>query len=296
MSRDRVLITGCRGQLGRDLIAHLDEKHDVVGVDFDDFDITNRQAVNDAWDHYRPSTVLHAAAYTDVDGCETNRLTAMSVNGEGTANVAMASKRYEARLVYYSTDYVFDGTSHHAYVEEATPNPRTVYGQSKLAGEKAVAAASEDNVIVRIAWLYGRHGGNFVKTMLRLGQEQLRGERGELRVVDDQSGSPTWTVEVARQTEAILNSDIHGIVHATSEGSTSWYGLTREIFRLAGMKVDVSPCTTAEFPRPAPRPANSVLLNRRLRQHGLLVMKPWDEALSEFMESNGKALLDELRN
>ncbi len=294
MAKDRILITGCRGQLGSDLVDHLRATADVIGVDFDDFDITDRQAVNDAWACHRPTIVLHAAAYTDVDGCEDNRLTAMSVNGEGSANVAMACMHHKARLIYYSTDYVFDGAAGHPYAENAATGPRTVYGQSKLAGEQAVAAASEDNIIMRIAWLYGRHGRNFVKTMMRLGKEQLRGDRGTLRVVDDQLGNPTWTTEVARQTEALLKSDISGVVHATSEGVTTWYGFAREIFRLAGMSVDLVPCATSEYPRPAQRPSYSALANQRLRQYDLMVMQPWDQALAEFMNRHSKALLDEL--
>lgn len=294
MARDRILITGCRGQLGRDLVEYLGPTRDIVGVDIGDFDITDYRAVNDAWARHEPTVVLHAAAYTDVDGCEDNRTVAMSVNGEGTANVAMACKRRKARLIYYSTDYVFDGTSGRPYAEEDIPNPLTVYGQSKLAGERAVVAASEDHVVMRIAWLYGRHGGNFVKTMLRLGNQQLGGDRGILRVVDDQSGNPTWTVEIARQTEVLLESDVRGIVHATSDGVATWYGFAREIFRLAGMPVEIAPCKTSEYPRPAPRPGNSALLNRRLGQHNLALMQPWDQALAEFMDRSGKAIIDEL--
>jgi dTDP-4-dehydrorhamnose reductase len=294
VASDRILITGCRGQLGRDLTQHLNPEYDVVGVDIDDFDITDHKAVNDALAHYRPKIVLHTAAYTDVDGCENNRVTAMGVNGEGTANIAMACKKLQARLIYYSTDYVFDGTSHRPYVEETTPNPRTVYGQSKLAGEKAVAATCENHLIIRIAWLYSRYGGNFVKTMLRLGKEQQAGDRGTLKVVDDQSGNPTWSLEIARQTEALLESEITGIVHATAEGITTWYGFAKEILRLADMSVDIVPCTTAEYPRPAPRPKNSALINRRLKQHHIMSMKAWDDALTEFMDRYGRALLDEV--
>lgn len=291
----KILVTGHRGQLGTDLMAILSGTCEVVGVDLPELDIRERDAVMDTVRHEQPQVVIHAAAYTDVDGCESDQETAMAVNSEGTRNVARACAEIGARMIYYSTDYVFDGKKASAYVEDDIPNPGTVYGQSKLAGERAVQEQVDHHLILRIAWVYGRQGNNFVKTMIRLGQQQLekssrREKATPLRVVDDQFGNPTWTVEICRQTSALLETDLKGVYHSTSGGEVSWYRFSQDIFESLGMEIDVQPCTTEEFPRPAPRPERSSLENVRLKTAGLNRMRGYHEALTEFLERYGKEL------
>jgi dTDP-4-dehydrorhamnose reductase len=204
----KLLVTGSKGQLGRDLISDFSKKYDISGFDIDDIDIRNLEQLKSFFKEKKPDIVLHTAAYTDVDGCEHNVETAMSINAEGTTNIALACREIGAKLIYYSTDYVFDGDKTTPYTETDTPNPQTVYGKSKLEGEKYVTEILEDYIILRIAWLYGAHGKNFVRTMIKLGEEQLKNSKDgqivtPLKVVDDQIGNPTWTVEIARQTDVM---------------------------------------------------------------------------------------------
>lgn len=240
--------------------------------------------------------MIHAAAYTDVDGCEVNRDLAFAVNEQGTRNVALACRDTGALMIYYSTDYVFDGTSAEPYTEGDQPAPATIYGQSKLAGERAMAELLEESLIIRIGWLYGAHGRNFLKTILKFGIDQLAAkDRGEavvpLRVVVDQFGSPTWTVEIVRQTSLLLGSELRGIVHATSEGETSWYDFACDIFASAGRAVQVDRCTTAEYPRLAPRPIRSTLENNRLKVAGLNLMSHYRDALRDFWQRHGLEMI-----
>jgi len=294
-----ILVTGCRGQLGRDLVASFSADHSVRGVDLEEFDIRDRARTLEAIRKADPGTVLHAAAYTDVDGCEGNRELAMAVNADGAENMALACRKVGARMVYYSTDYVFDGKAGGAYTEDDQTDPQTVYGQSKLAGEQAVQNVLDDYVILRIAWLYGRHGRNFVKTMIKLGFQQLRNrQQGRkvtpLKVVDDQFGNPCWTMDIARQTRAVLSGQLTGLFHATSEGETSWYGFTQGIFATMKLDVVVEPCTSDESPRPAPRPKRSTLSNQRLNEAGLNIMPDWRSSLESFLHEHSKEIIREL--
>ncbi len=294
-----IMVTGCRGQLGRDLVASFSADHSVRGVDLDELDIRDRERTLEAIRKADPGTVLHAAAYTDVDGCEGNRELAMAVNADGAENIALACRKVGARIVYYSTDYVFDGNADRPYTEDDQTNPQTVYGQSKLAGEQAVQNALDDYVILRIAWLYGRHGRNFVKTMIKLGFQQRRDRHGgreiaPLKVVDDQLGAPCWTMDIARQTRAVLSGRHTGLFHATSGGETSWYGLAQAIFAAMDIDVVVEACTSDEFPRPAPRPKRSTLSNQRLNEAGLNVMPDWKTPLETFLHEHSKEILCEL--
>lgn len=291
----RILITGHRGQLGSDLVTLLGAGHQVRGVDLPEVDITDLNQVLGTVRHFRPDVVIHAAAYTDVDGCETDSETAFSVNRDGTWNVAQACAELGTRLIYYSTDYVFDGTKATPYVETDLPNPGTVYGRSKLAGEAAILESLDDFAILRIAWVYGLNGKNFVKTMIRLGKQQLAerkvgGPASPLKVVNDQIGNPTWTEDVVRQTANVLEHDLHGTFHATSEGETSWYDFARRIFEILKMDVDIRPCTTAEYPRPAFRPARSALENARLKKTDCNVMRDYRVALADFLGRHGQEL------
>jgi len=292
----RILVTGHRGQLGSDLVTYLSAEHRVSGVDLPEVDITDLNQVLNAVRRLRPDAVIHAAAYADVDGCETDSKTAFSVNRDGTWNVAQACAELGTRLIYYSTDYVFDGTKPTPYIETDLPNPRCIYGWSKLAGEEAVRELVDDHAILRIAWVYGFHGKNFVKTMIRLGKQQLA-ERAAgrpvspFKVVNDQIGNPTWTEEIVRQTAEVLDHDLCGTFHATSEGEASWYEFACQVFEILDMDVDIQPCTTAEFPRPAPRPARSLLENARLKEVGRNVMRDYRTALVEFLKRNGQELI-----
>jgi len=296
-SAGKLLVTGAQGQLGRDLTDALASDYDVTPADLEEFDLRDRTAVHEFFRLRQPEIVIHAAAYTDVDGCETNKEQAMAVNAEGTKNIALACKEIGARMIYYSTDYVFAGDSKHPYSEEDSPGPRTVYGRSKLEGEKAVQESLQDYAILRIAWIYGRHGKNFVRTMLKLGSDQLKkADAGEtatpLKVVDDQYGNPTWTGEVVCQTQELLRHKLNGLFHATTGGNeVSWYRFARAIFGKMNLPVDVVPCTTAEFPRPAPRPARSSLANTRLQQAGAYVMRDWEVVLNEFLKLHGKDMM-----
>lgn len=291
MSETKVLVTGHLGQLGSDLMEGLSPSFNITGVDIDTLDIADKPAVTKFIEKLQPDIVIHAAAYTDVDGCETNPELAMQVNGDGAANVAEACRKVGAYMIYYSTDYVFDGNAETPYIETDTPSPQTVYGRSKLAGEEAVQKILNDYAILRIGWVYGRSGKNFVKTMLRLAQlQQETRRRGEtvkpLTVVDDQIGNPTWTIDIVRQTQTVIDRKLKGLYHSTSEGQCSWYRFAADIFGIAGLDVELKPCTTAEFPRPARRPAMSALENRNLNEASANVMRPYRMALEEFLTTN----------
>lgn len=280
----RWFVTGAAGQLGTELLLALAGADDlVVGVTRADLDVTDASAVLDAVRLARPDVVVNCAAYTAVDAAETDADTAMAVNGSAPGHLAVAAREVGARLVQVSTDYVFSGDATTPYDEDAPTGPRSVYGRTKLAGERAVLEAlPESGYVVRTAWLYGAHGPNFVRTMLR-----LAGERETVDVVDDQVGQPTWTRDLAGQIIALARSDAPaGVYHGTNAGQVSWFGLTREIFRLAGLDPErVHPTTTDRFPRPAPRPAWSVLGHDRWSAVGLAPMRAWDVALETMLRS-----------
>ncbi|MEA2030537.1 MAG: dTDP-4-dehydrorhamnose reductase [candidate division Zixibacteria bacterium] len=296
MTGPKVLVTGCKGQLGSDFARELSTHYDVSGIDIDDADITDFDSIRDIIIHQNPQIVLHTAAYTDVESCESNSELAMAVNVDGTENVARACREVGARMIYFSTDYVFDGEKGSAYVESDIPNPQTVYGRSKFNGEKVLAVTLDNYVICRLAWLYGEHGTNFVRTMVKLGYEQQQAvQRGEnitpLKVVDDQIGNPTWTVEIVQQVLAVMESDISGILHCSSEGETSWYGFAKAVFEYLEMSVQIRSCTSNEFPQFAHRPRMSSLINSRLEQADLNRMRNWRESLEAFLRENKERLL-----
>ncbi|MEW5898370.1 MAG: dTDP-4-dehydrorhamnose reductase [Bacillota bacterium] len=278
----KVLITGGGGQLGCDLEKELAGPggHEVICLGRDRLDVTRAEQVREVLHAARPDVVVHAAANTNVDRCELEPDGAYLVNALGTRNVAVAAARVKARLVYISTDYVFDGRKKEPYTEFDIPAPLSVYGKSKLAGENYAAAFSDRFFIVRTSWLYGRRGNNFVKTMLKLAAAQP-----EVAVVDDQMGTPTFTEDLARCIGALIQTELYGIYHASNSGACSWFDFARNIFRLAGLAhVSVKPIATAELNRPAPRPAYSVLDNYCLRLQGLPDLRPWEEALEEFFQ------------
>ena len=277
----RVLVIGNRGQLGSDVVEVLERNHSlaILGIDFPDIDITDPVSVELVFGGFDPDFVINCAAYTAVDDAETDEERALAVNGTGPRLIADECRKAAAWLVHVSTDYVFDGTASTPYAEYAAPAPATAYGRTKLAGELAVQELlPESHYLVRTAWLYGRNGNNFVKTMLRLEKE-----RDTVAVVTDQLGQPTYSRDLAEQIGLLM--DRHpapGTYHGTNTGEVSWFGFTQEIFRLAGADpARVLPTTSAEFVRPAPRPAYSVLGHDRWAEQGLPEMRAWQEALAD---------------
>ena len=277
----RILITGGKGMLGRTLQREL-AGHDLYVADLPECDMLDPASLQAAFAAFRPEAVIHCAAMTKVDDCETKRDLAYRLNETGSANVAAACREARARLIAISTDYVVAGDGEDAYAETDLPAPRTVYGASKYAGERAVFAALPEAVVLRIAWLYGSGGPSFIHTMAKLGAQ----EGAPLKVVDDQRGNPTSTTAVAEVIKFLLaHPEITGVVHGTCEGVCSWYELTVELFRLMGLKRTVQRCTTAEFPRPAPRPANSALAKTVLNKHGYHTPR-WQDALAGFITTD----------
>ncbi len=275
----RVLVTGAAGMLGSEVVRTLSGTADVTGCDVGDFDVTDEAATREAVLRAAPDVVVNCAAYTDVDGAESQCDAAFAVNARGAGNVARAAAAAGAWLLHVSTDYVFDGAKGSPYVESDTPRPLGVYGQSKLEGELEVAAAGGETLIARTAWLYGRNGRNFVETILGLAE---RG--GPLMVVDDQVGPPTSAKDLSIVIAELIPSGATGIVHATNSGSCSWYRFAREILDAAGISdLEVLPVRSSDYSRPAARPACSVLaLDRLVSLIGWLPRR-WDEALRDYI-------------
>lgn len=270
----KVLLLGANGMLGHDL-AQTFADTDLTAFDQADLDITDAGAVAAKVADLKPDFIINAAAYTAVDDAETNRDVAFAVNADGIKNVAAAAQAAGAKLVHYSTDYVFPGDNPDGYTEDSKPGPPVnIYGESKLAGEQALADSGARYYLLRTAWLYGHHGKNFVDTMLKLATE-----REELSVVNDQHGSPTYTKDLAQATRTILDGDYPpGIYHTVNSGITTWFEFAKKIFELASKDIKVSPVTSAEFPRPAKRPAYSILKNNRGP-----ALRPWEEALADYL-------------
>lgn len=278
----KILVVGAAGQLGHDLLKTLSSGHEVTGVDIGEIDITDAVSTNEVVGASRPDLVINAAAYTNVDGCEAETEMAWAVNATGAGNLARACNDAGSPLIHVSTDYVFDGTKGAPYLEDDPTAPLGEYGRSKLAGEEDVRAILDRHLIVRTAWLFGAHGHNFVKTMLRLGRE-----RKELKVVNDQTGSPTYAGHLAQAIRGLAekNLDEPGVYHMTGSGQCTWFDFAAEIFSLAGIEVDLQPTTTAAFGSPAPRPAFSVLANTRAPE---LRLPHWREGLLECLQELGE--------
>lgn len=285
----RLLVTAAGGQLGSDLMRVLaGSDHEVRGLARAELDVTDPAAVEKAVADFRPDVLLNAAAYTAVDAAEDDEDAALALNEGGPATLARVCALYDTGLVHVSTDYVFDGTATEPYEPDDAVGPRSAYGRTKLAGERAVRGLlPERSWVVRTAWVYGETGNNFVRTMVR-----LEGQKDTLDVVDDQRGSPTWSRDLAAGLVALAEQRPRpGTYHCTDSGDTTWYGLTRAIFAELGADPDrVRPTTTDRFPRPAPRPAYSVLSTRSWVAAGLPAPRPWDEALHAAFTEVGAAL------
>lgn len=271
-----ILVVGANGMLGRDLLEVL--AGNVRGVDLGEIDISSAESVRKVLLTLKPEVVINAAAYTDVDGCEEKRELAMQVNGEGVAHLALTCREIGAKLVQVSTDYVFDGRKGTPYLEDDPTGPLSVYGESKLVGETNARLAG-DYLIVRTQWLYGLHGKNFVETMLKLATE-----KNELAVVDDQIGSPTWTIDFSHAIKSLLDKGRRGVYHMASGGFCSWNEFARAIFTEVGSSVRVTPLPTTELRRPARRPLYSALDCGKLASDTGFQPRPWREALKAYLK------------
>ena len=276
----RVLVTGAKGQLGHDIMNELKKRGLVpIGVDVEEMDITDPAACDRVITESAADAVIHCAAYTAVDAAEDNRELCMRVNAEGTRNIARVCRELDLKMVYISTDYVFDGEGERPWEPDDPREPLNVYGESKYQGELAVEEYLEKYFTVRIAWVFGVNGKNFIKTMLRLAESQK-----EINVVNDQIGSPTYTYDLAVLLADMVETEKYGRYHATNEGLCTWYEFAKEIFRQAGADVKVNPVSSDEFPAKAKRPHNSRMDKSKLVQNGFRPLPTWQDALKRYLE------------
>ena len=288
----KILITGKNGQVGWELQRSLASIGQIIAIDAEEMDLADPDAIRRTVREVRPDIIVNPAAYTAVDKAEGDPDLAMAVNGTAAGVFAEEVHRLGAVLVHYSTDYVFDGDKPAPYTESDVPNPQSVYGKTKLAGEQAIRASGCKHLVLRTSWVYGVHGANFVKTILRLAKE-----RDELRIVADQFGAPTWARDLAQATASALNcwktndwdNQLSGLYHLTAGGRTNWHQFAEEILRLArkydsvlaGKPLNIHPIATHEYPLPAKRPANSVLANDKIREAFGIVLPTWQDSLTE---------------
>lgn len=290
----KIVLIGKNGQLGSDCLQVLQPEHEVVALGSRELDITAAQQVEAMTRQERPDVVLNCAAYTKVDAAEQERELAYRINVSGPLHLARSLARHGGCLVHISTDYVFDGSKPvpEPYREDEMVSPLSYYGQTKAESEAVIRQELPEYIIVRTAWLYGRRGQNFLKTMLRLAVQE---PPVQIRVVNDQFGSPTWSWRLAQQLAALIAARGRGIYHATAEGYTTWFELARTFLRAMGLDTPISPITTAEYPTAARRPRNSILENQRLKEQGLNLMRPWQDDLLEFVAQHGEDLWQEVR-
>jgi len=275
-----ILVIGAKGMLGQDMVAVLNGKHAVTGIDIEEIDIADADQTQEVLADLKPGIVINCAAYTDVDRCESEPEIAFAVNALGAENLARACTDLGAKLVHFSTDYVFPGKGGTPYQESDPTAPINVYGASKQQGEEAILKIDAGHLIIRTAWLFGKQGKNFVKTMLKLADE-----RDELKVVSDQHGSPTYTRDLAAATVELIKRNASGIVHVTNDGQCSWHEFACEIFRVAGKTaVKVHPVSTDEFPRPAQRPGMSIMDKSKYVQIVGQPMPVWTDALRRYLK------------
>jgi len=290
----KIVIIGANGQLGSDCCNILSSENETIGCDIPHIDIGNRNTVDEYLTEMNPDVIVNCAAYTAVDACETELQLSWKVNADGPKHIARAAERLGSRFIHISTDYVFDGKkpAPESYIETDQPNPLSQYGKSKLAGEEAVAQYASDHIILRTAWLYSAYGKNFLKTMLKLA---VSNPDRELKVVDDQYGSLTWSYTLALQIQKLLGTSLKGVMHATSEEHSSWYGAARYFLDAMEVPYKMAPCTTAEYPTPAHRPANSILENKVLNDAGVSTFRSWQEDIDRFVAENKNQLLAEAK-
>lgn len=276
----KILVTGVRGQLGYDVVQEGESRGlDMFGTDVENMDITDAEQVKQVIEEYKPDAVIHCAAYTAVDAAEDNQELCRKINVDGTRNIAEVCKDMDIPMMYFSTDYIFDGQGENFWKEDDPKNPLNVYGQTKYEGELAVQELIDKHFILRISWVFGVNGNNFIKTMLRVGPQ-----RGEVGVVADQIGSPTYTYDLAKLVIDMIQTDKYGAYHVTNEGICSWYEFACEIFKQAGLDVKVNPLTTAEYPAKAARPFNSRMSKDKLINAGFKMLADWQDALGRYLE------------
>lgn len=276
----KVLVTGVKGQLGYDVVNELVKRgHTAIGTDIEEMDITDKNSVDSVIMENTPDAVIHCAAYTAVDAAEDNAELCRKINAEGTQNIADVCKELDIKMIYISTDYVFDGQGERPWEPEDERTPLNVYGQTKYEGELAVQNTLDKYFIVRIAWVFGVNGKNFIKTMLNLGKT-----RDSLTVVNDQFGSPTYTYDLAKLLVDMVETDKYGIYHATNEGICTWYEFACEIFKQAGINVKVSPVSASEYPAKAKRPSNSRMSKEKLTEQGFEKLPAWQDALARYLK------------
>ncbi len=290
----KIVITGAYGQVGSDCVAVLGTPvcHEVTAIARRDLDISDAAAVDQTMSDVKPDIILNCGAFTNVDACERERDKAWAVNVDGPRNLAEAARKRDAWLIHISSDYVFDGkkTVPEPYYEDDQPAPLSFYGVTKLEGERAIRDSGARSTILRTAWVYGANGANFLKTILRLA---LAENNAPLKVVNDQVGSLTWSHRLARQVEKIIQNNALGLFHATAEGHGSWYEAAMAFLAEMEINKEIRPCTTEEFPRPAPRPHNSILENRALKAADINIMRDWREDLGLFVARHKERLIRE---
>lgn len=275
----KILIAGSNGMLGHDLIEVLKDNHELILTTSKTLDITNEKQVMDFICDVKPDLVINSAAYTDVDGCESNQELAYNVNGEGVKNLSLACREVDCPLVHISTDYIFNGKNTRPWVEDDEIGPISIYGKSKLKGEEYIQEILDKFFIVRTAWLYGINGKNFPKTMLELAENH-----SQITVVYDEVGTPTYTPDLAYGISKLIETDYYGIYHLTNSGNCSWCEFAKYIFEIADVDVEVIPVTASEFARPAPRPSYSVLENKKWIENGFEPLRNYKDAIKEYIE------------
>ena len=276
----RVFVTGVKGQLGYDVMNELEKQGlEGLGVDIDEMDITDADQVNKVIKEAAPDAVIHCAAYTAVDAAEDNEEICRKVNAQGTENIAKVCEELDIKMMYISTDYVFNGQGERPWEPDDEREPLNVYGQTKYEGELAIEEHVKKFFTVRIAWVFGVNGKNFIKTMLNLGKTH-----DHLTVVNDQTGSPTYTYDLARLLVDMIQTDKYGRYHATNEGLCTWYEFACEIFKQAGMDVSVAPVSSDEYPAKAKRPSNSRMDKSKLTANGFQPLPTWQDALSRYLK------------
>lgn len=274
----KVLVTGINDQLGYDVVKELNNRgHEAIGVDKEQMDLTVSSEINECIEKANPDAIIHCAAYTAVDAAEDNEDLCKQVNTLAVKDIANGAKKLDIPMIYISTDYVFDGTKDGEYNENDTPNPINVYGKTKYEGEVYVREILEKYYIVRISWVFGENGNNFIDTMLRLSKD-----RDSLNIINDQVGSPTYTKDLAPLLVDMIETDEYGVYHATNEGFCTWYEFAKDIFNVAKINIDITPISTSEYPTKANRPINSKMSKDKLINNGFKQLRSWKEAVREY--------------
>jgi dTDP-4-dehydrorhamnose reductase len=276
----KILVTGSKGQLGHDVVKELNRRdyNNVSGIDINDLDLTHKESVMLFIKEYRPDVIIHCAAYTGVDNAEDNKDLCYDVNVNGTKYLVESARELNAKFLYISTDYVFSGEKNNEYLVDDTPDPKSIYGKTKYLGE-IETLKHEKHFIVRISWVFGKNGNNFIKTMLKLGKE-----KDLLGIVSDQIGSPTYTYDLSKLIVDMIETDKYGIYHATNEGVCNWFEFAKKIFEYSNIVVKLKPILTEQYPTKANRPRNSTMSKKCLVDNGFKLMPSWQDALKRYLK------------